>query len=72
MLTPLDEERPEGEEIEPEVFESECFEADTPLSCEECHVWLDNCLTADGVDYLKDEANEFPEEVIRLYLGSED
>ena len=59
----------EEDEVEPLVYEPEIFESDTPLGCENCGIWLNTDLTQYGVEYLTDEFNDFPQEVIDLYLG---
>ena len=61
--------RPEYEEVEPEVYEPETFESDMPLGCENCGVWLNVSLTKYGVELLTDELEEYPQEVIDLYLN---
>jgi hypothetical protein len=69
METPNGVSRPADEEHEPLVYAPETYESDTPASCEDCHLYLECDLTKDGVEYLTDEFNEFPQEVIDLYLG---
>jgi len=55
--------------IEPLVYEPEIFESDMPLGCENCGVWLNVSLTKNGEQLLTDEVEEYPQEVIELYLG---
>lgn len=55
--------------IEPLVYEPETFESDMPLGCENCGVWLNVSLTKNGEQLLTDEVEEYPQEVIDLYLG---
>ena len=69
MHTPNGVERPEDELAEPLVYAPEIHESDTPQACAKCDLWLDCSLTKDGVEYLTDEFNDFPQEVIDLYLG---
>lgn len=69
MDTPNGVSRPADEEHEPVVYAPETYESDTPASCEDCLVYLECDLTKDGVEYLQDPFNEFPKEVIALYLG---
>jgi hypothetical protein len=69
METPNGVSRPADEEHEPLVYAPDTYESDTPASCEDCLVYLECDLTKDGVEYLTDEVNEFPKEVIALYLG---
>jgi hypothetical protein len=57
------------DESEPLVYEPEIYESDVPASCENCGLWLNTSLTTHGVEYLTDEFNDFPQEVIDLYLG---
>lgn len=37
-------------------------EADTPQHCGSCHTFLDNALTPDGVEYVKDRWRSFVED----------
>ena len=69
MHTPNGVDRPEDEEIEPLVFAPDIYESDVPASCEDCGIWLNTSLTTYGVEYLTDEFNDFPQEIIDLYLG---
>jgi len=62
--------RPEGEEFEPISFEPFTLEGlDTPPTCETCDIYLEGYLSSYGVDYITDPANEFPQHIIKLYLG---
>ncbi len=70
MDTPNGVATPEGE-IAAEVYAPEIYESDTPTSCDDCDTWLVCSLTKDGVEYLLDEVNEFPKDVIALYLGDD-
>jgi hypothetical protein len=69
MHTPNGVDRPEGEEVEPEVYAPEIFESDMPLGCEDCGIWLDASLTKYGLELLTDQDEEYPQEVIDLYLN---